>query len=295
MADSNTRRQFLRVALHEVLTDRRQSPLEAELDTESRLQPLQAPTRCATVDELLAFAAEHALEPHAAAIAALAKFSWRLTSSVEDAGSPSARVWSDLSKCDVDAQARRNMPLATLDRAACETAGMDLLDGLQAGFDATSVLDGAWPPVRCDALFDARSFSAAGRGTPVAAHRELVLPRAWSAPVQRLELTSAEHDGWERLRQRLAVAQGTELPQGDLQAVHRLFGYPDERQGLMPQLCETATPDIPADRWVLVLQVTLEPVPAVPMLHSPRRAYLWADGHAVHDHDVARAAHVIVQ
>ena len=291
MASSSTRRQFLRAALNDVLADAVPS---AEPGARSRLQPIPGPARCASADELLTFAAELALEPHAAAIAALAKPSWRLTPCDEHDPAPSARVWSDLSAGDDDAETRRGLRLAELDRATCEIAGLDTPDGLRVCFDGTPVLDGAWPPVRCDVRFDAGRRSS--DGTPVTARRELVLPRAWSAPVQRLELTVAEREAWEALRHRLALAQGTELAQGDEQALHRLFGYPDERQGLMPEMCEQASAaDVPADRWVLVLQVTLEPVPAVPMLHSPRRAYLWADEHAVRDHELARAAHVIIQ
>jgi hypothetical protein len=69
---------------------------------------------------------------------------------------------------------------------------------------------------------------------------ELVLPRVWSDPVQALGLDPSEQEAWELLRHRLAESQDTltfdESP--DPQSLHRLLGYPDERNGNMPLACE---------------------------------------------------------
>jgi hypothetical protein len=72
---------------------------------------------------------------------------------------------------------------------------------------------------------------------------ELVLPRASSAAVEKLELSDEEQDAWDALRAELANLQGTGLsdgPGGVFQVVHRVFGYPDETGGEMPLTCELA-------------------------------------------------------
>src|SRR5207253_1675113 len=76
---------------------------------------------------------------------------------------------------------------------------------------------------------------AASEGRTLRPARELVLPRAWSAVVEPFELDAAEQQAWQDLRRRLADRQGVlvgdETERGTV--LHRLGGYPDERQGDM--------------------------------------------------------------
>jgi hypothetical protein len=109
---------------------------------------------------------------------------------------------------------------------------------------------------------------------PLSLSAELTLPRVWAAPAQALELSDAEMTGWEELRARLAGLQGVERKAPD--HVMRLLGYPDERTGDMPALCEARardrraaqTPDAAA-RWQLLLQL-----PA----GEGKRRFVWVPG-----------------
>ncbi len=76
--------------------------------------------------------------------------------------------------------------------------------------------------------------------TPLSVSQELILPRPWSAVVDGLALSLSEQDSWQELRTRLAAAQGVPLGESAPRAaaIHRLGGYPDERRGDMPLICE---------------------------------------------------------
>jgi hypothetical protein len=101
---------------------------------------------------------------------------------------------------------------------------------------------------------------------------ELTLPRVWAAQVQALGLDPVEHDGYLRLRRRIAAMQDVELDDGFGRpiAYHRVLGYPNETGGLMPITCEltasgrdatdlgAADDDVGAraGRWRLLVQLT---------------------------------------
>jgi uncharacterized protein YwqG len=65
---------------------------------------------------------------------------------------------------------------------------------------------------------------------PLALSLELTLPRSSSQYVEALELDEDETPAWDELRECLARAQGVELEEltPHWQALHRLFGYPEE-------------------------------------------------------------------
>lgn len=125
---------------------------------------------------------------------------------------------------------------------------------------------------------------------------ELSIPRVWSAPVAALELDEAEQRAWQELRVWLAERQGVELfdqVDGRL-AVDRLFGYPDERTGGMPLLCELLAQGVPVDgepgahpmaptyeplagRWRLLLQLSASPALIWPWASRYERVYFWID------------------
>jgi len=121
---------------------------------------------------------------------------------------------------------------------------------------------------------------------PLSLSAERTLPRVWTAPVQELGLSEAETAGWEALRSRLAALQGVEAKAPD--HVMRLLGYPEDRTGEMPALCEArarpAAPDpgahVAAGRWRLLLQL-----PA----GARKRRFVWVPGHG----ELARAVAIV--
>ena len=137
---------------------------------------------------------------------------------------------------------------------------------------------------------------------------ELELPRVWSAPVQALALDGAEHEAWQRLREQLAERQGVDLHDGtlELQAVHRLLGYPDDRQGDMPLACEllarghvlgddpplaharAAEAEPRVGRWRLLLQLTIDDDLGWAWGEGRDRLYLWIDERDLANGDFAR-------
>jgi hypothetical protein len=122
---------------------------------------------------------------------------------------------------------------------------------------------------------------------------ELTLPRVWSAPVQRLKLDPIEHDGYLKLRRRLAMLQDVELDDGfgEPIAYHRVLGYPNETSGLMPTTCELASGGMDATfidlaeeelgsraaRWRLLLQLSADASSPWTLGGSGGRLYFWID------------------
>jgi hypothetical protein len=100
---------------------------------------------------------------------------------------------------------------------------------------------------------------------PLSLSAEVTLPRVWAAPVQALALSDAEMAGWEELRARLAALQGVEPPPAP-DHVMRLLGYPEERTGDMPALCEARGG---TGRWRLLLQLPTD---------AGRRRFVWVPG-----------------
>jgi hypothetical protein len=120
---------------------------------------------------------------------------------------------------------------------------------------------------------------------------ELTLPRVWAAPVQALGLDPIEHDGYLKLRRRIATIQDVELDDGFGRpiAYHRVLGYPNETGGLMPVTCEltasgrdaidldAADDDVGvrARRWRMLAQLTAGAEGPWNLGGEAGRLYLW--------------------
>jgi hypothetical protein len=237
------------------------------------------PTRLLEIDELLAEATRVGLGRRHDALRELALVSWRLVP-VEEADGvvlPAGTPWPER-------DGQRLAAIAQFDRSAWPSA--PLADGelLTLFGDEVPAVDGEWGPVECGPLVALVTPADATRPSvatgPVVPRPELVLPRVWSAALQDLDLDDAETEAWEALRRWSADAQGTVL--GDDASglrIDRVLGYPDERRGAMPEMCELAT-GVPRAQWRLLAQVTAE--------HGSwggrERVYVWLP-----DDDVTRA------
>jgi hypothetical protein len=157
-------------------------------------------------------------------------------------------------------------------------------------------------------LFDQDGGRSRGRrrgSTPLGAVHvqlspELSLPRAWTRKVAEFELSSHEVEAWERLRLELAVRQGVDAAFDEVGgshsfAVHRLLGYPDERLGQMPIVCETTARGIDlgerpyyehplvsaleaaSGRWRLLFQLSLDETFGWDWGPNRNRLYVWID------------------
>jgi uncharacterized protein YwqG len=78
---------------------------------------------------------------------------------------------------------------------------------------------------------------------PLQLSAELMLPRTWSPPVEKLELDDEEMAAWDTLRKQLARMQGVELEElsPSWQSLHRLLGYPEELGSGMELDCQLAS------------------------------------------------------
>jgi hypothetical protein len=245
-----------------------------------------------TVEELAGMAAELGLADHQDPIRALARASVRLVPEPGGAGIGRSRLARELVQIDL-------AELTSL--------------GVSVGLPVSGVLQ-----FRC-AISDRRRWGRAHvvhvsereeeisgctkDAATVASEQlrltvELSLPRVWSAGVEALGLDASEQESWQQLRRWLAGRQGVELfdeVDGGLVA-HRLFGYPDERTGEMPLLCELLAageevdepplvhPLAPrlaplAGRWRLLLQVSAGAGPNWPWTRRYERLYFWIDEH----------------
>jgi hypothetical protein len=76
--------------------------------------------------------------------------------------------------------------------------------------------------------------------TSLSPSTELTLPPARSTEVEALRLAREESDAWQELRFRLAASQGVPLAEhaSANAAIHRLGGFLDTPPGDMPQVCE---------------------------------------------------------
>jgi Domain of unknown function (DUF1963) len=263
------------------------------------LERARAAAATVTVDELLELGVEHGLGDRLDDLRALARHSIRLTSPALDdhpAGAwlfePSqgllaeeARpVWqgerltlvaqldlSDPALRDVDLPLPREGRLVFLYAAIQAPSGQMASDDGGARVLHLPSVDGPAPEARLSI--------------------ELTLPRVWSAPVQRLKLDPIEHDGYLRLRRRLATLQDVELDDGfgTTTAYHRALGYPNETSGLMPTTCELASGGSDAvdldgadehvgeraGRWRLLLQLTADASSPWTLGGSGGRLYFW--------------------
>ncbi len=244
------------------------------------LERAKAATRTVTIDELLGLAGEYGLEEHLGDLAALARHSVRLTTPTLQDDPAGAWLFEPTAGLLDEAV----WPLWDGERLTL-VAQLDLTDPALRDVDLPLPADGRllflWAAVQAPT---GRLAAHAGAGRvlhvpspdgPTPATRlsvELTLPRVWAAAVQALELDPIEHDGFLRLRRRLATLQDVELDDGFGQTIayHRVLGYPNETGGLMPVTCEltgngrdatdldAADDDVGAraGRWRLLAQLT---------------------------------------
>jgi uncharacterized protein YwqG len=136
----------------------------------------------------------------------------------------------------------------------------------------------------------------------------LLLPRAWTRKVQAIGLSAKESDGWEQLRLHLAAHQGVadDGAEPRLVSVHRFLGYPDERQGHMPSICEAVSrgidltdapyhlhPDAAqleaaSGRWRLLLQLSVDETFGWHWGPNAERLYVWIDEDDLRRRDFSR-------
>jgi hypothetical protein len=233
-----------------------------------------------TTDGLRGLAAEHGLEHHVDEIAALARHSVRLTSPTLHDDPVGAWLFEPTEGL-LDESV---WPVWEGERLTL-VAQLDLTDPVLLDVDLPLPVTGRllflWAAVQAPSG-QLATHAGAGRllhvptpGGAVPATRlsvELTLPRVWAAPVQALGLDPVEHDGYLKLRRRIATMQDVELEDGFGRPVayHRVLGYPNETGGLMPITCEltasgrdatdldAADDDVGAraGRWRLLAQLT---------------------------------------
>jgi len=168
--------------------------------------------RPVTLVDVAMQAAVSGLEDRGAAVRALARHSVRLTPAVEGTSFLGGEEY-----------------LAQIDLASVAALG-----------EPTPLPAEGWLTFSADAVAVVSGQAADSGSQPLAASVELSLPRAWSAPVEALGLSTDERIAWQKLRVWLAESQGVELHDSTpgFLAVHRLLGYPDETGGDMPLMCE---------------------------------------------------------
>jgi hypothetical protein len=276
----------------------REEPDVVEVEAEPPATTRARPTRArVTVDELLAMAAEVGLGERLDAIRDLARDSVRVTLGDAQAAARASRLSA------APARSREPFCPARLDLAdvAAVLGAEDPMprDGM---LSCIAMGDGEYRVVVDDVA------PAAERRLPVDLSVELQLPRVWSHSVQALALDTAEHDAWQLLREQLAERQGVELHDAtwELQAIHRVLGYPDERNGDMPLICEllarghelgddpprihpaAAEAEQHAQRWRLLLQLTMDDELGWSWGDWRERLYLWIDEQDLANGEFAR-------
>jgi hypothetical protein len=322
MEGHSSRRGFLRSLVREsartaqeagkLLGPPRPSPPPASARPEVALERARAAARTVTVEELLELGAELGLDERLDDLRDLARPSVRLTSPTLD--DHPAGDW--LFEPSADLLEEEDRPLWQGERLTL-VAQVDLDDPALRDVDLALPRDG-----RLVFLYAAlqapsgelASHAGAGRVLHVPApfgpaptarlSVELTLPRVWSARVQRLKLDPIEHDGYLKLRRRLATLQDVELDDGfgEPIAYHRLLGYPNETTGLMPTTCELASGGTDATsldaadehvgsraaRWRLLLQLSLDPSSPWTLGGSGGRLYFWIAEEALRAGDFSR-------
>ncbi len=284
------------------------APAPAEVEDEAAAlpeaaepaRPPAAPAlRCATLEELLVYAEAEGLTGRRDAVAALARPSVRLTPAgpdddvdawlggtdvvLDEPPSWGGGLLTHLAQIDLGAPALAGLPLAGAGQLLLFWDTVRAPSGLQPGAEEAARA----------VVVEVPQFPPDG-GEPMRLTAELTLPRVWSAPVQALGLDDDEHEGYVRLRRRLAEVQGVETEDGAGAAVayHRLFGYPNETTGTMPAACELtdrgldadapgldAEVDAAAGRWQLLAQLSLG---------ASGRVYFWIDADDLAAGDLTR-------
>jgi hypothetical protein len=205
-----------------------------------------APSRCAALDDVYALVQEADLERHLEPILSLCRWSLRLTPPMQARATQTAAAQEPQPREDESAPCAVELDLAALpelgEPGLLPSGGVlrifvdDTQSLPQTICEHTRACTVVWSPPPATAA----STATASSGHPLELAPELQLPRVWSDPVQRLGLEPPEIDAWERIRDRLAGIQGV-VPfdsSPEPESLHRILGYPDERQGNMPLACE---------------------------------------------------------
>ncbi len=315
MAGESNRRGFLRELGMQVargageLLDQAQSATEAirydEPATDlapspSRALPADVPNRCAALDDVCMLVQETGLDRHLEAVLALCRWSLRLnppsghTAQPTDPAVATADASPDLERCVVELNLER---VAELGQPGL-LPGVGLL-GLFVGEPSAPADAFREYPRACSALWSPTPApaipAAVAAGITLELGPELTLPRVWADSVGDLELDEHEMRGWEDLRHRLAGIQGVVPFDGfdEPQSLHRLLGYPDERQGNMPLASEMLSQgidlaDVPAvahpradefvagaERWLLLAQLSDDDRLGWSWGSREQRLYIW--------------------
>ena len=317
MPSESNRRGFLRELGMQVargageLLDQAQSATEAIRHDEpsvdraalqSRALPADAPNRCASLDDVCVLVQEAGLERHLEAVLALCRWSLRLdppaghTAEPDDPAAPAdgAAASRELTRCVVELNLERVAELGQ--PGLLPDAG---LLGLFVG--EQSVVSDTYReyPRPCSALWSPTPApaipAAVAAGVSLELGPELTLPRVWADSVQELQLAEHEMRAWEELRHRLAGIQGVVPFDGleEPQSLHRLLGYPDERQGNMPLASEMLSEGVDladqpaiahlraeeflagAQRWLLLAQLSDDQRLGWSWGSREQRLYIW--------------------
>jgi hypothetical protein len=248
----------------------------APAQTESWLPDVRpeaiTPTCCLEPEDVCVLARDEGLESRLDEITSLVRRSVRIVPRPNDATEPQA--WLDvdgglaIGDQSSSAPAPDGVLLAQVRLSAPALAGTPLIgSGWLAIFVENVVIEApTWSPaLRANVVAIDRpaAVTSTSRAMAMAAH--LVLPRAWSGPVQTMNLDADEHDAYVRLRERLAERQGVEIEHGggEGRAYHRLLGYPDEPTDTMPGDCAAAVGE---GDWRLLAQVSVG---------TAKRVYVW--------------------
>ncbi len=247
------------------------------LDEAGTFVPAQLTERCATYEELLELADGYGLGHRRDAVREHCRVSVRLKLS----GANEAAAWPPLDAWPSWKRAPLSLLLAlelaelaaVCPHAELPAAGTLCVFGATGDSPSGLTLEDAG---RCQLVLTEEPV----RGCPaVEASGELTLPRVWSDSVDALGLSSDEQEAWEQLRLSLAELQGVRAFDAESvpRAIHRLLGWPDERDGWMPLACALGEEGIElagevpalhpraqefgsrAGEWRLLLQLTEEP------------------------------------
>jgi hypothetical protein len=224
------------------------TPAAAEPDV-GRTEPATPTSRAASAEEMLEIAAELGLGARGDDLRRLAAPSARLCPDPE-AGGPSFAGGEPALPAAVEVPELDDRPAEFVALLELPTGGRLWIFQADPGAEGSAPAaggDAATP--KAAAVLEPAGDPAASEpipvppgATPLLASLELTLPRPWSPAVEALGLSRAEQSAWQELRTRLAATQGVPLGEGAPAhaAIHRLSGFPDERRGDMPLICELA-------------------------------------------------------
>ena len=264
--------------------------------------------RTAQLDELRELVAAHGLEHRLEDVERLARTSARLLVGEADsnAGSrfggkpdlPAAATWPEWHGQRLDLLLQLDLEELT---AAGFTGALPRTGALFVFYARADRPTGLSPDQRgaCVALVaePGPRQEAAGAARGIELSVQLVLPRAWAAPVVALALDVEEEQAWERMRADLARLQGVDAdePAAGKRCLHRIGGYPDDTRGGMQLICDrvTAGADLEAGeptaadgderaavaRWDLLFQLSADDLLGWSWGDSSReRLYVWQRG-----------------